>query len=117
MFIAIVSAVSLAAPAIPINRPVWFSENDYPAAARSKGAQGSVRYELIVDAAGKPTSCSIQKSSGGSVLDEATCRIIVKRARFKPASDSTGKHVPSTVSSTVAWTLPGGRSSSPSIVW
>jgi len=117
MFMAVVSAVSLAAPAIPTNWPVWFSEEDYPAVARSQGAQGSVTYELMIDAAGKPTSCQIEESSGNSALDEATCKIITKRARFKPASDSTGKHVSSTFSSRVAWTLPGGRTASPTIAW
>jgi TonB family protein len=68
--------------ATPINRPSWFSSNDYPFEAMKAGVEGSVSFEVDVDASGKPTACRVMSSSGHQILDKATCDIVLSRARF-----------------------------------
>jgi TonB family protein len=54
---------------------------------------GTTRFLAMVDATGKPTHCEIVDSSGFDVLDAATCRLIMERARFSPARTPTGKQL------------------------
>lgn len=58
--------------------------NPQPAAiAYSEGAEGTSVFEVSVDEHGAPTKCTITKSSGFLVLDEAVCRAAMK-ARYSP---------------------------------
>lgn len=55
----------------------------YPAAARRRGWEGTVRLEILTDASGAVESVSVEESSGHAVLDDAA----VEAARtwtFKP---------------------------------
>ena len=70
---------------------IFFSYSDYPAAARRAGVTGAVWAALAVDRDGKPTDCQIIESSGSESLDDGTCAIALKRARFTPALDEFGK--------------------------
>lgn len=56
----------------------------YPKLARDRGQQGTVRLLARVDAQGTPTTVSIARSSGFSLLDKAALDA-VKRWKFKPA--------------------------------
>lgn len=69
----------------------WFSDDDYPAAA--KGAQGRVLVVFRIGTDGKISDCRTVASSGSPVLDETTCRLITARLQFKPALDKDGKSV------------------------
>ena len=42
----------------------------------------------------------------GSVLDEATCELVTRRARFDPAKNNQGRAVAGNYSSAVRWQLP-----------
>lgn len=65
---------------------------DYPGGAR--GHQGIVETRLTVSASGVVTACTVTRSSGNGVLDEATCRLQRERFRFTPARDVQGNPVP-----------------------
>jgi protein TonB len=67
-----------------------YSAADYPPQALRNGWEGDVSAELTISPAGRATACRIVQSSGHDVLDKATCDILIKRARFKPATDSKG---------------------------
>lgn len=56
----------------------------YPAESRTANEQGTVMLSVAVDAAGRPTSVSVAKSSGFPRLDRSA-REAVQRWRFKPA--------------------------------
>ena len=90
----------------PINPAKWATDQDYPLEARQAKLQGFVRFMISVGADGMPESCTITRSSNTSVLDDATCRLMMKRARFKPAEDGTGTAIPATFSTVVRWILP-----------
>jgi TonB family protein len=79
---------------------------DYPDAAVREGAEGRTGFTLNVDARGRVTNCTIEQSSGSTLLDEVTCRLMMTRARFLPARDVAGSAIADTYSSTINWVLP-----------
>jgi len=83
--------------------PSLFAASDYPAAAIPKRAQGITDYRLSVNAAGGVDKCDIERSSGNAALDAATCRVITRRARFRPALDQAGRPIASTYLGMVHW--------------
>jgi TonB family protein len=85
-----------------------FSSDDYPTSAMVRDEQGTVRAELGIDTHGRVEKCSIVQSSGHASLDGATCRILLRRARFTPARDLDGKPVPDSVTTpAIVWRLEG----------
>lgn len=90
----------------------WASPNDYPAAALREEIEGITRFQLAIDATGTPTGCTVTAPSGSDALDETTCRLLVERATFHPATDKEGDAVAGTWSSAVRWEIP---SSSPAV--
>lgn len=61
----------------------WLSDADYPSRAQREERSGTVGYKLDVAADGRVTGCQVIKSSGHADLDEATCRLLPRRARFE----------------------------------
>jgi TonB family protein len=99
------------APPLPNQPPRPFSPHiignaDYPAAALRAGEEGMVAFTLTVDPSGRATGCAITESSGSALLDSTTCSLLVRRARFRPATDEGGRPVTGTFRSKVIWRLP-----------
>ena len=88
------------------NLASYVSNDDYPDAALRNEEQGVTAFRLEVGPDGRVTSCTVTSSSGSSTLDNATCRIMKSRARFTPATDSSGRKVSDTTSSRIRWVLP-----------
>ena len=85
-----------------------FSADDYPASAQANGEEGTVQAKLTVSTSGRVSACEIVRSSGHKSLDEATCRILQRRARFTPARAADGRPIASTVTSPpIVWRLEG----------
>jgi TonB family protein len=83
-----------------------FSSDDYPPAAFKNGWEGDVGVKVHIGTDGKPRSCRILHSSGYPVLDVQTCAIVLGRARFTPARDSTANAVEADfVVPTVRWAI------------
>ena len=109
---------SPARPAVPVqpsavsgaearaNLASYISDSDYPAAAIRAEQQGTVGFHLAVGTDGRVTSCTITSSSGASVLDETTCRIMRSRARFTPARDDHGNPTMGSADGRIRWVLP-----------
>jgi periplasmic protein TonB len=95
-------------PATPKGRGNVISEDDYPDASRRAEEQGVTRVSYTIDETGKVTSCNVTQSSGSARLDEATCKIIMRRFRFNPAMRD-GKPVPDTKTQPVRWQLRDAR--------
>jgi TonB family protein len=93
------------APSEPLNKV--FSPDDYPAVAQRADEMGRIKVRVAVDANGKPTSCTLSRASGSKSLDEATCRILMKRTQYVPARDAQGHPLASYFVTTVAWLLEG----------
>ena len=94
------------APA-PTNGPAgWVTNDDYPSLAVRRELEGSASYALEVNARGRVDSCRVTRSTGHDVLDDATCNFISRRARFEPATDTSGAEVAGTYQGRIDWRLP-----------
>lgn len=100
----------------PLGPQQWVTNADYPAAAIAAREQGTVSFRLDVSAEGRVTGCTITGSSTSSILDSSTCGLMVRRARYNPARDATGKAIASTYNSRFRWVIPKAAVPSPGMV-
>lgn len=77
---------------------------DYPPLAMIDDVQGATGFVVDVDASGRPQRCAVAQSSGSALLDQTTCRLLLRRARFAPAVRG-GEAVPGQYRSRVQWRL------------
>lgn len=84
----------------------WVTADDYRSSWINRELTGSAKFDLAIAPNGRVTGCRITQSTGHSALDEATCTLIAKRARFTPAIDAAGKPVAGSYSSSIRWVLP-----------
>lgn len=84
----------------------WITDNDYRTSWITRGYSGVASFSLRVDSSGRVSSCTITRSTGHAALDDATCRLLERRARFDPARDTSGKAVAGSFSSSVNWKIP-----------
>ncbi len=82
------------------------SSDDYPWAALRTATQGRVIARIEVSAEGRATDCVTVATSGSAEIDATTCRVILRRARFRPAIDAAGRPVTARTISTVTWLVP-----------
>lgn len=85
----------------------WVSNDDYPARAISEEESGTTGFMLTVGPDGRPTGCSITRSSGHQDLDNTACSLLMRRARFQPKLDGSGNPTTGTWSSSFKWQLQG----------
>jgi protein TonB len=80
-------------------------QSDYPRAALRAGIGGRVEFRYTVGINGRVTRCGIIRSSGNRDLDVATCRLVMKRFRYRPATDSFGRPSVAEVEGEQSWTI------------
>ena len=97
----------IASPMKPRGTPgEWVTPEDYPSADLRAENQGTTGFRLEFGVDGKPTNCSVTQSSGFPSLDAKACQMLMRRGRFTPAKDTTGKSLPGTYSNRVRWQIP-----------
>lgn len=84
-----------------------FSSADYPFEALRNGEFGRAKVRISIDISGKPTECSLTRSSGSKTIDEKTCRVLMKKGRFNPAMGADGKPLPSLYITSATWLIAG----------
>lgn len=90
-------------PASPRNDPgSWATSADYPSRALREERAGTTSFRVTIDPEGKVASCTITGSSGHADLDEATCKFVTRRARFRKPSEGYG----TVYSNRVRWVIP-----------
>lgn len=101
------------APAVPASRATprsspgsWLSDADYPSRAQREERSGTAGFRLEIGPDGRVTNCTITSSTGHSDLDEATCRLLPRRARFRAATAAGGSPVSDTYNGRITWRLP-----------
>lgn len=93
--------------AVPRGDPSrWITDSDYKSRWIREELSGRASFTLAIGASGRVENCTITRSTGHSALDEATCSLLAKRARFKPAKNSSGAETTGTYSSSIRWELP-----------
>jgi protein TonB len=83
-----------------------FSTDDYPQSAIRNEEQGTTAVRLSVGTDGRVSACSVTSSSGSTALDNATCNIIRRRARYTPAQDQAGSPIAGSDTARIRWVLP-----------
>ena len=83
-----------------------FSTDDYPQSAIRNEEQGTTAVRMTIGTDGRVADCTITSSSGSSALDNATCSILRRRARFTPAKDQAGHPISDSFSQRIRWELP-----------
>ena len=111
--VPVVAPPAPAAPSFTPKAPVprsnpggWATTDDYPNRAMREGVQGTTGFRLTVGPDGRVTSCEITSSSGSAELDNATCALTSRRARFTPATDGEGHPTTGSYSNKVRWVIP-----------
>ncbi|HKT15813.1 MAG TPA: energy transducer TonB, partial [Allosphingosinicella sp.] len=79
--------------------------SDYPRWAGEAGIGGTVSVRYAVETDGRPSDCVVTGSSGDASLDETTCRLILKRFRFKPSLDRAGRPVRAYIVENHSWMI------------
>ncbi|WP_225425786.1 energy transducer TonB [Pelagerythrobacter rhizovicinus] len=91
----------------PRNNPgTWVTTSDYRSSWINREYTGTASFTLRVGTNGRVESCSVTGGSAPQELKDATCSLIQRRARFRPATDGNGDEVSGTYSSTVRWEIP-----------
>lgn len=84
-------------------------DSDYPREAKRDSTGGTVSITMQVDPEGKVERCDVRLTSGGSVLERATCELVQKRFRFRPARNESGNPIHAVLTQTVSWLMGGSR--------
>ena len=96
----------------PIDQDQWIPPEviDARACRGERCFVGFVGYTLLVNAEGRATDCAVTLTSGDRALDVETCNLLLRGARFEPATNAKGEPVKGRYASSVLWT---GRSVGP----
>ena len=86
--------------------PGLFSTDDYPQSALRNEEQGTTAVSLTIGPNGRVSACNVTSSSGSNSLDNTTCSILTRRARFTPAKDQNGQPISDSQTARIRWQLP-----------
>jgi len=87
------------------NPASWATPDDYPQRALREEKTGTTGFRVTVGTDGRVVDCTVTSSSGTPELDDATCKNVTRRARFKPAMQN-GQPVQSSYSNRIRWVIP-----------
>ena len=79
------------------------SARDYPIATRDLRIGDYVIVAITVGADGRPSGCRVARPSKDAQANLVTCQLALKRFRFKPATDASGKPVSSVYGWKQSW--------------
>lgn len=95
-----------ASDALPRGDPGgWVTSDDYPVIAMLLEESGRSTFQAEVDPAGRVSDCKTVVSSGFDRLDELTCKLVTRRARFTPALDASGAPMAGRYTMAVRWEI------------
>jgi TonB family protein len=83
-----------------------FRTSDYPRVAMSRNEQGTAGVRYWIGTNGKVSDCRVVETSGSALLDQQTCDVIIRRARYFPARVKSGESVASIGFQRIRWELP-----------
>lgn len=95
-----ISKAKSARPIQPLQRMI--EQSDFPSRERGTGSW-EVAFDLQITSGGFIRDCAITQSSGSKAIDEETCRLVTRRARFTPALDAEGSPIDSKYAAKVVW--------------
>jgi hypothetical protein len=69
----------------------WITPDDYPPSALQKNEAGYVGFSVLIDPDGKTEKCDVIAPSAFRDLNDLSCSLVMRRARFTPAIGSNGQ--------------------------
>lgn len=85
----------------------WITADDYPMGIVRSGRQGTSVILFRIGTEGRIDQCRAVVTSGTKELDAAACAALLKRGRYTPARDATGRPMAVHRVRRVVWRLPG----------
>ena len=82
-----------------------FSSDDMPAYVQLAGTTRIIRTRTTVRSNGAIQGCVVEERSGDAKLDAYTCALILKRAKFRPATWTDGSPLYGVVRTPVVWRI------------
>jgi TonB family protein len=106
LFVTLV-AMALAAPAAAAQGGgsgdgVYFP---YPVQSLEQREEGTVGYRVEVDKRGDLRTCQVIRSSGFPRLDNATCSLLLRNAKFKVRTNAEGRKVQYVHDGQIVWKI------------
>ncbi|KQS02139.1 hypothetical protein ASG11_15255 [Sphingomonas sp. Leaf357] len=80
-------------------------DRDYPTAAARAGIGGTVWVRYTVTPKGRAEDCRVTRSSGNAEIDAVTCKLILKRFRYRAGTDAAGRAIASVVEEDHHWLI------------
>ena len=78
-------------PATPPRLVRGITNRDYPdAIQRGWPRGGRIFLRLRIEPNGRPSQCDVMRSFGNSAVDQWTCRLVMDRGQFRPATNRQG---------------------------
>lgn len=91
----------------PATKPEsWITGEDFPFKALWAGNNGLVRFRIDVDPAGNPDGCKVLYRTNPDEFADLSCKLLLKRAHFKPALDAQAKPVRWYYINSIRWLSP-----------
>ena len=106
----------LTAP-MPTSSDRWLTPNDVPIKDLKTNSQTVVRMATTVDPEGIVQDCRIEQSNAPTKVDELTCRLMIRRARFQPAIGADGRPAFGVYRTAVEYWVGDGRPLSGRSTW
>lgn len=92
-------AIAIATPAIamqskpvPIAPEEWLSPDDRTCTFDDCHKDAAIDFTLYIMQDGRVSGCRTDVSSGSRYVDRNICRLLVRSAKFEPATDKDGLH-------------------------
>ena len=81
-------------PASPPRLVRGITNRDYPDSIQRRWPRGGrIFLRLRIEANGRPSQCDVMRSFGNSSIDQWTCRLVMDRGQFRPATNREGAPV------------------------
>jgi TonB family protein len=88
----------------PTSSPaLWVTMDDYSPSALNVRNPRDVVLRYRVTGEGKVEDCAVAETSGSSVLDNTACRLVTRRARYRPAVAADGSVSEAWVVQAIRW--------------
>lgn len=87
----------------PVHIAGALTDADYARTSHPRGAAGTVYIAFRVRSDGSVDRCRVTRTSGYPSIDAATCRLVERRFRFRPALDASGRAIDFTLRTEFTW--------------
>lgn len=85
------------------DKVTWVKPDDYPMQYIEAGRSFEIDLRATIQLDGTAKGCSAEKSGGDVAFDKYNCGLLLRRVKFKPATDSSGKAIVGVFRTSISW--------------